>query len=293
MTTQGRFRETLQPQDLAITILGAYVRRPGERVWSGGMVDLLGEFGFSTEAARAALSRLVTRGLLLRHREGRLAYYAVTARAQELLAEGDRRIFSFGRRAPAADAWTLVWHAIPEDRRVERSQLASRLRFLGFGSVQDATWIAASDREREVCSLLEHLQVTDYASVFLGRLARGGEQPLLLSGAWDVEQVQRRYDEFLDEFGPFVGAARADALGDREAFVVRTRMLHAFRRFPFLDPELPEAMMPVAVRRAQVVATFDTVYELLVDKATAHFADVAHAEPATSRPADVEPVSAP
>jgi DNA-binding transcriptional regulator PaaX len=69
-------------------------------------------------------------------------------------------------------------------------------------------------------------------------------------------------------------------------------MLHAFRGFPFLDPELPEAM-PVADRRARVVATFDTVYELLVDKATAYFADVAHAESSAARPPDVQPVSAP
>jgi len=105
LSRPDRVDTALQPQDLAVTILGAYLRRPGQRVWSGGMVEILGEFGFSTEAARAALSRLVTRGLLERHREGRLVFYTLSARAHELLAEGDRRIFTFGRGAPAADAW--------------------------------------------------------------------------------------------------------------------------------------------------------------------------------------------
>ena len=73
------------------------------------MVEILGEFGFSTEAARAALSRLVTRGLLERQREGRLVFYILSSRAHELLSEGDRRIFTFGRGAPAADAWTVVF----------------------------------------------------------------------------------------------------------------------------------------------------------------------------------------
>ena len=91
---------TMRSQDLTITILGSHMRRAGGRVWSGGMVKLIGEFGFSTEAVRAALSRLVTRGMLERHRDGRMINYALTPRAQELLAEGDRRIFSFGRRAP-------------------------------------------------------------------------------------------------------------------------------------------------------------------------------------------------
>jgi phenylacetic acid degradation operon negative regulatory protein len=265
----------LQPQDLAVTILGAHLRRPGQRVWSGGMVEILGEFGFSTEAARAALSRLVTRRLLERQREGRLVYYVLSARAHELLAEGDRRIFSFGRGAPAANAWTVVWHTIPEDRRVERAQLAQRLRFLGFGSVQDATWIAASDREQEVRALLRALDVDAHASMFLGRIARGTEQALLLSGAWDIGDLERRYRAFTSEYGAYLDAGRRDRLDPRAAFTMRTRMLHTFRSFPSADPELPERIAPGAVARAEAVATFDAIYEALAEPATAHFGEVA------------------
>jgi len=270
-----RGEAALQPQDLAVTILGAHLRRPGQRVWSGGMVELLGEFGFSTEAARAALSRLVTRGLLERRREGRLVHYVLSARAHELLGEGDRRIFSFGRGAPAADAWTVVWHTIPEDRRVERAQLAQRLRFLGFGSVQDATWIAASDREQEVRALLRALDVEAHASMFLGRIARGTEQALLLSGAWDLGDLERRYRAFTGEYGAYLDAGRRARLDPRQAFTLRTRMLHTFRGFPFADPELPESIAPGAAARAEAVATFDAIYEALAEAATAHFTEVA------------------
>jgi phenylacetic acid degradation operon negative regulatory protein len=187
----------LQPQDLAITILGAHLRRPGETVWSGGMVEILGTFGFTTEAARAALARLVLRGLLTRHKHGRLVHYMLTGRADELLAEGDRRIFSFGRAVPAQDAWTVLWHAIPEDRRVQRSRLARRLRFLGFGSIQDATWVAASDREKEVLALLGGLGVESFASVFTGRLSVSLTPRALLAQAWDLQTLGVLYDYFL------------------------------------------------------------------------------------------------
>ena len=39
--------EPLQPQDLVITLLGTYVRPFGDAVWSGGLVALLEELGFS------------------------------------------------------------------------------------------------------------------------------------------------------------------------------------------------------------------------------------------------------
>ena len=272
--TPAHSNASMRSQDLTITILGSHMRRAGGRVWSGGMVNLIGEFGFSTEAVRAALSRLVTRGMLERHRSGRMINYALTGRAQELLAEGDRRIFSFGRSAPGADAWTLVWHTIPEDRRVERSRLATRLRFLGFGSLQDATWIAASDREGEVRALVDGLGVGDYVSVFLARMARGSEPALMSSGAWDLDGLAPRYDEFLETFAPLTKGTARRKLTDREAFVDRTRLMHAFRGFSLLDPELPDSIAPLLRRRARAVEVFDTVYEGLAEAADRHFEEV-------------------
>lgn len=264
---------TVRSQDLTITILGSHLRRAGGRVWSGGMVNLLGELGLSIEAVRAAMSRLVTRGMLERHREGRRINYALTARARELLAEGDRRIFSFGRRAPG-DSWTLVWHAIPEGHRVERWRIASRLRFLGFGSLQDATWIAATDREEEVRALVEHLGVAEFVSIFIAGITPGFEGAIRFSGAWDLDALSYRFDEFLATFSSLTREHERRALTDREAFISRTRLMHQFRGFSLLDPELPEAIAPLRERRAEVVATFDAVYEGLAAAADRHFEEI-------------------
>jgi phenylacetic acid degradation operon negative regulatory protein len=264
----------LQPQDLALTIFGAHVRRPADTAWSGGMVQILGEFGFSAEASRAALARLVTRGLLRRRKDGRLVFYALTARAEELLSEGDERIFSFGRERRAG-GWTVLWHTIPEDRRVERSRLASRLRFLGFGSVQDATWIAAGDREAEVLRILAELGVEAFASILVGELSAALGAGALVEQAWDLDVVERAYRAFLGEYGPLRGARAQRRLDERAAFVTRTQMLHRFRGFAFLDPELPEGAGAVDRLRAKVVDVFDAVYSGLEDTAERHFAAVA------------------
>jgi phenylacetic acid degradation operon negative regulatory protein len=265
----------LQPQDLALTILGAYTREAGGVVWSGGMVELLGEFGFSTEAARAALARLATRGLLERHRDGRLIHYALTARATRLLEAGDRRIFTFGRGAPTARRWTTLWHAIPERRRVERARLAAQLRFLGFGSLQDATWIAAHDRERELLAVLRELEVEPYASVLVGRLSRGLGAAALVAQAWDLKQLARLYERFLEDLAPLRRARERRRLSDRDAFVVRVRTLHRFRGFPSVDPELPDSLGGHERLRARTLAAFDSLYEDLAEPAERHFEVVA------------------
>jgi phenylacetic acid degradation operon negative regulatory protein len=43
-----------------MTFLGAYVVPHDRPVWSGGVVTLLGEFGFSILAERVALARMPT-----------------------------------------------------------------------------------------------------------------------------------------------------------------------------------------------------------------------------------------
>ncbi|WP_320669773.1 PaaX family transcriptional regulator [Patulibacter defluvii] len=268
----------LQPQDLILTILGAHLRDPRATVWSGGAVELLTELGFSTEAARAALARLVTRGLLARHKQGRLAFYALTTRAEELLSDGDRRIFSFGRTTPASEAWTIVWHAMPESERVARSRLASRLRFLGFGSVQDSTWVAARDREPEATALLRALRIDAFASVFVGRLSRDLAPATLVAQAWDLAAVAEQYRAFADAYGPYETAAQQAALDPREAFHTRTVMLHRFRIFPALDPELPREIDELRELRERAVALFDALYGGLADAADEHFRSVAQRE---------------
>ncbi len=138
-------------------------------MWSGGLVAVLAELGFSDGAARIALTRLVRRDLLARHRDGRHIHYSLTRRTVALLADGDRRIFSLGRRERPAGEWTVLWQSIPESRRQARERLVRRLRFLGFGPYQDGTWIAPHDREAEVVALLAELDVTEHAGLLLGR----------------------------------------------------------------------------------------------------------------------------
>lgn len=267
----------MQPQDLGLTIFACHLRGKDQAAWSGGMVALLGEFGFSTEAARAALSRLATRALIERTKLGRRVFYRLTQRAEEILAEGDRRIFNFGRAPAAITRWTVLWHSLPEARRTERGQLGRRLRFLGFGSVQDATWVAPHDREADVVAVLRNLDITDYAYLLVGRPCRLLNGDPVLSQAWNLEEVTRRYEQFVEEFGSLTSRRFQRQLSDRDAFVVRMRATHAFRAFPFLDPELPDSLMPSPQIRPRAVEIFHHVYDGLADAAARHFARTAGA----------------
>jgi phenylacetic acid degradation operon negative regulatory protein len=267
--------ESLQPQDLVVTMLGTYVRPFARAVWSGGLVALLGEFGVSDGAARAALTRLVRRDLIVRERSGRLVHYRLTPRCERLLIEGDGRIFALGRLPADAGPWTVVWHQIPEDRRLERTRLGRRLRFLGFGSVQDSVWVAPHDHSSEVAELLGELGVAGFASVFVASVRVGPGLPAMVARAWDLSGLEDRYDAFCSGFEPYVSAS----LGDQEAFMIRTRLMHAFRAFAQLDPELPDELAPLSGSREHAAEIFDALYNGLAAPSQRHFDAVARSVP--------------
>jgi phenylacetic acid degradation operon negative regulatory protein len=271
--------EPLQPQGLVITMLGTYVRPFARAVWSGGLVSLLAEFGFSDGAARAALTRLVRRELIARVRAGRLVHYRLTPRCERLLIEGDGRIFTLGRLPADVGPWTVLWHQIPEEHRIERTRLGRRLRFLGFGSVQDSVWLSPHDHSDEVAELLGELGVADAATVFVASLRPGPGLPAMVARAWDLSGLEGRYAAFCGGFEPYLSTS----LGDRDAFLIRTRLVHAFRAFAQLDPELPDELAPLSGARARAVEIFDALYNGLAASSQRHFDAVAGS--ATDAPA--------
>jgi phenylacetic acid degradation operon negative regulatory protein len=253
------------PQDLVLTLLGAHVPREGGAVWSGGLVRLLGEFGFTEGAARVALNRLVARELLERSKDGRHVHYVLTPRTRAVLAEGDQRIFTLGEKPRRDTTWTVLWHSIPDERRLARTRLTSRLRFLGFGSVQDGTWLAPHDREHELAALLKELDVAEHVGVMLGRPATAVDFGTFVARVWDLGGLADRYRAFVEHFSDHA----VDS--DRAALSLRTRLVHTFREFPSLDPELPEDLVPAPPCRAEALRLFHVLYPALADAAQRHF----------------------
>lgn len=258
-----------QPQELVLTLAGAYMRHDQRPVWSGGLVQLLGDFGFTPGSARVSLARLVKRRLFERSRAGRLVFYSPTARTNALLAEGDRRIFELSEPAPDGGPWTFVWYSLPDQLRFARHRLSRRLRFLGFGPIEDSNWVCPRDETQDVRAILTELGVGDRAAVFLGHPQRGHGLRQLVSTAWDLDDLAERYERFAAAFAPY--AEQVDELDGAEAFVIRTLAMDSYRRFPFLDPGLPEELLPLDWRRDEATRAFRRVWDGLEDRAQLHF----------------------
>jgi phenylacetic acid degradation operon negative regulatory protein len=261
----------LKPQDLVLTMLGSYGRGRHETVWSGGLVLLLREMGFSPAAARVALNRLVQRDLLSRVRTGRLIHYRMTAECERLLDEAESRMMNLGADQSDASNWTILWHDLPQDCVFERGRLARRLRFLGFGSPQDSLWISPLDRVEQVLTVVEELHVRQHIGLFCGTPAGAVDPRTISRGAWDLPALSRRYQAFWDEFEPALGRHGQPYTDDKGAFKINTRLIHLFQGFAALDPGLPDSMLEERGLRQRAIGLFQELSSELETAAQRHF----------------------
>ena len=129
-----------------------------------------------------------------------------------------------------------------------RSDLRRELGWEGFATITPGLLAhpqAARDRLR---GLLDELGVRDDAFVVGARDLPGiSARDLVELGAyWPLDAVAMQYLEFLARFEPVARAVGADGAGcsPREAFLVRSLLIHAYRRVVLHDPRLPVEMLP-------------------------------------------------
>jgi phenylacetic acid degradation operon negative regulatory protein len=240
MDDQLRRRSVGAPaaRSLLLTILGEYVLPRGEAVWQETLVGALVSVGYTQQAARQALARSARDGWLETSRHGRRARVSLSARAAGLLRTGAERIYSFGEPRQWDGRWLVLILRVPETRREVRHQLRTRLAWAGLGSMGGGVWLTPHvERETELRDAIREAPAAE-ATSFVASLGEMGRAEDVVAAAWDLDEVREHYEAFIEDFA----AIRPSS--DVAFFRMQTLLVHAWRRFPFLDPDLPTELLP-------------------------------------------------
>lgn len=257
----------LQPQEVTLGLFGEYVETK-ERAWSGGLVRLLGDLGFSNAASRVALNRVIARGLLEPHRVGRFIFYMMTPRMELVQSAGRRQMYSSTEVAFDGE-WTMVWYSVPRQHGHQRARLGRWLRLRGFGSFSDTGWIAPGDQEQDVLQLARKLGLNKDVFVLVGRFSDSSDLRELATRCWKIDQLKQMYDLFVSEFRKYENGK--SKLAPREAFIVRTRLIETFRITTTHNPRLPDDFLGVKWRRKEATELFQHLQSNLYEVASSYF----------------------
>lgn len=225
---------------LLLTILGECVLPHSGSLWTSTAVSALEQLEVEERNARQAVARLADQSILRSVKQGRRARWHLTDDGRRLLTEGTTRIYEFGAAEDTWDGrWLLVLCSVPEEQRAKRHQLRTRLGFAGFGFVAPGVAISPHlERERRANIVLKDLSLLPGAMVLRAETGDGVDAAELLGRAWALDSLAAEYQEFITTFegrSPATDGARFAALID---------LVHAWRRFPFVDPEIPSRLLP-------------------------------------------------
>jgi phenylacetic acid degradation operon negative regulatory protein len=248
-----------------LTALGEFVLPAAGPTWTATIVTALRGLGLEEKTVRQALARIAADGLIQAERVGRRACWELTPRGRRLLSEGAERIYSFAGQTSTWDGRWLVL-IVPDSPREHRHRLRTRMSWAGFGSIGANLWVSPGvDREAEAKQLLDELGLSATTLSFTGPFAGIGSERDAVEQAWNLHDVANRYADFLGEF------ADARPISGEPTLLAQIRLVHEWRRFPFLDPQLPAELLPPEWIGARAAALFRRQHTAWHPGAQAHW----------------------
>jgi phenylacetic acid degradation operon negative regulatory protein len=273
-------------QDMIFTLYGDYIRHRGGEAWTGSLIELLGLFGSSGQAVRSTLSRMSQKGWLKSRKVSRYSFYSQTPKFLNLLEEGAQRIFQ-PRYDPWDGQWHLITYSIPESKRHLRRRLRRRLLWLGFGTLNHATWISPRDLRAEVEQVVNTLHIRSYVESFAGEHRGFATDEEIVARCWDLKRLNDYYADLIARYEPpfrehQARLAAGGSLESRECFVQRFMLIHEYRSSPYVDPNLPPELLPDDWVGERATRLFQRYHELLDEKAEVYLDSVLAKAPQVS-----------
>jgi phenylacetic acid degradation operon negative regulatory protein len=246
----------MHARSLLFDVYGDHLRARGGWAPVAGLVRLLEPLDVAAPAVRTAISRMVAQGWLTAENVSGSAGYALTPRADQRLDEALARVYRTGRRDWDGH-WQVLVLALP-GARPARERVRQQLRFHGYAPLSDTTWV--SPRPVDVAATVadEGGSVVTFTSADPAPVAA-------LVEAFEPQRLATSYAAWLDSARALVLSQPADS--DRDAFGVRSRLVHEWRKFLFHDPGLPAVLLPEDWPGHAAAAFFDQESERLLPAA--------------------------
>ncbi|GMA51363.1 PaaX family transcriptional regulator [Alicyclobacillus contaminans] len=266
----------MRPVSLCFTLFGDYFRDLNVEVWVGSLIQYLEPFGITSGATRVTLSRMVQQGYVSARRIGQKSFYRLSEKGKRRILDGVTRVYDW--EDPRWDRnWQVVSCNLLDMDKDLRDAVQKELQWMGFGSLGRGIWISPHPRYAQLKQMMDEYQVQARVHVFTGAYEGLGSALDLVEQAWNLAEIEEKYEAFLLEFGPRYQRVHQSSiqgsLSERDAFVERALLVHEFRKFLFVDPRLPRELLPANWAGERARKLFKDFHEFLTPKAERFFYD--------------------
>ncbi len=225
---------------LLITVFGDTISQHGNSVWLGSLLNALANLNLNARQIRTAVFRLVRDGWLKARPSGRKSDYALTEYGLAQYAHAATRIYSLDQK-PWDGLWTLVMPTATTSNT--RTELRRRLQWQGYGRLSTSVYAHPQGELDVLETQLVELDCVQDVLVWRASAASDATAFGLTRQAgkcWHLETLAQRYLNFIALFDvEWPGTITA-----HDAFLLRTLLVHAYRRILLNAADLPCELLP-------------------------------------------------
>jgi phenylacetic acid degradation operon negative regulatory protein len=258
LVARYRRQRPLRGGSLIVTIFGDSILPRGGAVALGSLIALAALFGLKERLVRTAAARLAKDGWLETRRAGKLSEYRLSPDGRERFAEATKRIYG-EPETEWSGRWTVI--VLPPMRTSDRRELREELIWRGFGELATNVFAHPEIDSRALRLRGAPAKLLSKIIVFDAGLGDDGAPRRLVDLGWDLEDLGLRYQRFVKRFERVLAALQdSRALEPQACFIVRTLLIHEYRRLHLRDPLLPARLLRADWPGAQAAALCRGIY---------------------------------
>lgn len=227
-----------------VTVFGDVMSEHGEWIWLGSLIEALQPLGYSERLVRTSVFRLVKDDWLQTQKVGRKSYYSYTDTAKLHNQKAARRIYA--GNVPAWDGrWLIVIPAFVTDPKL--TQFKRQLEWLGFSLLANGVYAHPSFEQQSLEETVQEMELSESVIIFASKtLDEASAKALkqLVHDRWNIKQLESDYQQFLAVYQPLLQQIELSIPTDQFCFLLRTLLIHEYRRILLRDHELPQDMLP-------------------------------------------------
>lgn len=237
----------LRANSIIITVYGDSIAPHGGTVWLGSFIRLVESLGLNQRMVRTSVFRLVKEKWLVSEQIGRKSFYSLTASGRRRFEHAYRRIYD-EPQTQWEGGWQIALITSGKLSHSQRDGLRKDLLWEGFGVIAPGVLAHPSDSSASLTEILRENEVHDLVVVMqahtLGALSSRPLQELVRE-CWNLDVIAQDYQRFIKRFQPVLRSLKTSrAIDPEQCFVVRTLLMHEFRRVLLRDPQLPQQLLP-------------------------------------------------
>ena len=237
----------VRANSLIITVYGDSIAPHGGSVWLGSFIRLVEALGLNQRMVRTSVFRLSKEKWLVAGQIGRRSFYSLTAIGRRRFEHAYRRIYD-QPHTQWKGVWQLVLTTNAKLSVAQRETLRKELLWEGFGIIAPGLLAHPSDDNGSLLDILQGNGILDKVIVMQARTPDVPTiRPLqgLAHDCWNLGAIAKDYQRFADRFRPLLRNLKStSSLDPEQCFVVRTLLIHEYRRVLLRDPQLPQQLLP-------------------------------------------------